>query len=911
MATIDYDVLYAISFRDRTEFDAAIALFASNELYGVPPAQGLPLFGVAYPPPTVWTDNKIAWNLQYNLSPPESEIFFPASSGVTMDTTVPTTIVPAQYGGSDGAFTWVLLLLFSGGANGPAPTVPIPPRRWIYGAELPQNGEGASTVSGDLSLRVSRDASRTPEGFGVAWRNLSAGNGSLTFSVQGLGQPASPNSWERIYLRSRVRPTIATEFWRCFGSVSPLSGMRLDESPAGGLIVSRVNSGGTATTIGTVGTIPAYPDWGRYDLLINFRDGANQGRFRLYQNGTLILDELIPSDGQGLGQDQDHSSSRIGNPDVGTGNDLELDLDDWHNAEIPSSAGTENLTSRDWNNGSHIVRSGPNAFNVSSSANWTGDWRVLQQNFLQLTQTAFLQALTSSTALAPLVINTETPPVWLQQLGGAAMVTGLFSSRGSVDGRLGYSVPAVGAALTTIAQNTLAIWNAVLLNLPAATLEPADFSTGRSLEYEKGNSGTSASAYSLQCAVEYIGAFGSEDNADGSLPAPLFITPGVHNAPYPGSRWTQGLRPPDNPFIVAGGIYIGNNLGQDVLQVLLPHFWWVRPLSGVSGGTRWWSSMMGAHVGSQTSPTPANMVQAAENPSAGTNAGVNRIAGANAQGNVNPVAYQWIAIMDPGMRHLINGAFMRNSNVASSVTALPDPNFLPDLVMLDVETPGSTVTNRFYYRGPGFASADASQLDGSLQTNALTFTTGAFTTQTVVHNAAASQVAYAAVRAVDPDSCVSEIALVIGTYVGTGVNPRTLTLDLGGRFPLWVLVTPITAVVGYIRDPSHTGSDSSRSDGTGAVVTTAITAGAVDAITVNTLLNQVGVTYSYFIIPGDPTGWNNGVFVLETACIAGCPPYCCDCIDPTPPPLPPEDCVDDWGDARPDGLPYVPLMPPE
>jgi len=96
---------------------------------------------------------------------------------------------------------------------------------------------------------------------------------------------------------------------------------------------------------------------------------------------------------------------------------------------------------------------------------------------------------------------------------------------------------------------------------------------------------------------------------------------------------------------------------------------------------------------------------------------------------------------------------------------------------------------------------------------------------------------------------------------GTRVIART---PVSNRFPLFALIIPRSGgEVGYFRDPSHVGADSSTYD-VSAISTTAIVAGGIDTISVGTTLNALGIIYDVFVIPGDTAGWNNGTFFVPS-----------------------------------------------
>lgn len=795
-------------------------------------------------------------------------------------------------------FEWVLFIVLAGPAIAAPPSPEnIMPRYWVQGFEIPEGGEGGS-VGSVMGNQISRDASRTPEGFGLAWRNrLLVLTMTKTEFTTG-GTSTSRGSWERVYLRVRGLPTNNTIIWRCHGSTSNLAGAALELTPSGGLLLYNIDAANTFTLIGTAPISLSVNRWYKIDLVPVYSSGVS-GSIKLYVNGVLQNNLTVLAAAGGLGQTQFHQTTDLGNTTAA--NAIEIDFDDWINADVPAV-----FTGIDWLSGSHVVAGRPTGYDASHSGNWAGDYRVLIQN------PAFRANATviSTTASARMAVSTDAQILknrgWSQQ-GSPAFVVALYSKNANdADGKLGYTIAGGADVLSTVDQFHLAKWNGVMyrptLGAVTVPIEPVVLLHTKSADVQLDTT------YMLMMATEYLGTFGAVDQASTTT-AP--IDPGIHNAPYysPSNPGGATCGSPFGQYTIMSGTYIGNDTGQDINLDAPAHWLYVRPLTGSTGGGHWWSSMLTVHFKTDLrAPYPDQMVQMLVDDATGQ--AKFRVAGSRADCNANLVVYEYVAVSDPGMRFMLNGAFMRDDTLASAVNALIDPTFYPDGSFLMQEELGNAgvLASGAWYKGKGHATARASLLDAAENTNALTFGLGLLNSQTPLHTQGVS-VAHSCWRIFDGAGSASGPAtahcdgtstvrpVAITSYLGDGTGARTIPVALNSRFPLYAVVVPHNGAA-YVRDPSHAGNVSSlyTLDGTSA---TAITGGAANGIVVGATLNANGILYDVFVLPGadsgNADGWSaNGTYypVPPAAPCSGL--WACGAIPPTPPPAAGSACLDDF-----------------
>lgn len=826
---------YVIYFRDATEYDNAVTL-ASGNLYDHCPFSAAGAFGLPFPVPGGPLGDRGMYTVSYSLAAPGSEIWHPNPSGVFLDPTLDSVIVPGQipsYGGGNGPD---LLLIWSGiiqriggGAGITPPTTPISTRRWACGFEMAGDGEVPTL------LALSRDASRVFDGMGLAVRSGAAsGSRSLNDYSPGL---TSRSSWERFYIRLRgPMPAADTQIWRSVGSPSAASGIRFYINSGGALVIANTDLLGTVTVLTTTAALTTGV-WILFDVLVSYSDVAfptspNATLF-VYQNHALIYSNIaFPR--SGLGQDSSrHVSSVLGTIVPST---LEADFDDWINAAVPAA-----LDGMDWLAGSHVQTIFSTGFGAAHSVNWVGDYRNLNQGRNALTSSTNQARLTSSTAGA--ILESVTDEIEEQQaqgssLGVVALLVSLYSSRVSVDGTLGYSLAGAAAVLTAIVQAGTLAWNRIMYR-PSGMIDP-DPVVPLNLRHVKGASGGASSVVSLMAEVEHIGTWGVEDDSR-ALPR-TFLT---HNAPYPRSIWGATVPPPTAPVLGAQGIYVGNDTGQDINLAQPAHFVWIRPLTSPAGGVKWFSpSVQYGHLGITDRAGPTDYIVRVWVDSAGQ--AKFSVVGSNSQINATGVSYQWVAFCDPGMRYCLQGAFAHATTLASAINALVDNSFTPEACFFqnEVLNAASNATG-LRYRGVGHTGTNGSPLTGAEVANVATFATGAITSRAVVHQAISdAQSVYSAWRTLDGSGAVM---VQICSYTGDGTASKLVPLTpASGRTPMFVIVIPHNAQ-SFMRDPSHAGANSSNVALT-TTSTTAITAVGVDTITVGATLNTIAIVYDVFTL---------------------------------------------------------------
>lgn len=819
------------------------------------------------------------------------------SGAPTIDPTVGTgTFIDVV--GATGHFSWITYAVRSAPAAALAPAaVAIAQRRWIEGFELFGRGEGNT---GSVTRLVSRDASRTPDGLGFCNRGDNAEWRHSTTTYTGAGtEPGS--SWERVYVRIRRYPSTATKYrlWHA-DSTGPLDyiAIRLTNTGIIELIATDITTG--AVTIKS--TIPNFPlnTWIRLDMFFGWQTfGAPvTGQWLLYKNGAQIANVVFPASLVGLGATAKHSFSALG--DNVTGANQEIDYDDWMGAVVPAAAA---ITGKDFLSGSHMQHVFPNGFGAGHGL-WTGDFRVLLQNPPFQGQSY----LTSTNAADVIECATDADLIRerMPALGIVAAVVGVNSAKtgaGAAVGSVGYNIAGAGVVYRVPPSESVLPnydWNTALYN-PSGLLNPVDPVPLKAL-YKKGNDGAETRVKALGIVAEYLGSWGLEDDALKEFPQNV----GIHNSSYLSQGLNRAINcsPPYGVVSVIAGTYVGNGTGQDIVLAVPAHFWWVRPLTGAAGGGHWFTSMVGTHKGQarfnlETDIMPQALLDSAHQ-------AILRVAGANAQGNAPGVTYQYLAICDPAMRYLINGALAHYPADPAAVNPLFDPTFTPIAGFFAFETLDDTTgsaSQSLMYKGPGHAADSVSQLDAAEVNNALTFGVGTLLTQaTPFHPGTAGQIdiPYSAWRAADPCApSETGVVFVATSYIGDNTASRDIALTLGGKYPLWVLVVPHNAA-SMFRDPSHTGTQSSDCSTMGLVANNGIIAGGLNLITVGITLNATGIVYDVLCIPGDAAGpaWSaNGTFYpVGPAAACSSTVYPCTAIPPTPPtpPTPGAACADDF-----------------
>ena len=736
------------------------------------------------------------------------------------------------------ACTWAGFFVYAGANTG----VPVGQprytgqRRWIDGFEVPSFGEGG----GGQGLHSSRDASRTVDGLGFAYR-ANSNDGKLHLTAASPG-PWPYQSWERFYIRLRTLPSGSDDnIWGAKGATSAGTALLCNVSTTGTLkFYDKGNAAYPGVLLGSTSPL-ALNVWYRVDLYIAFpSNGLMSATLGVYINGTQVLDIFETQTGSGFASVQQHQSSTIGSDASATSHGLEADFDDWINA-APVNIFSTAYPGLDLLSGSHVQLVRPTGFDPSTSPGWTGDWRLLNA----------IGSGAGVVSTAPGAILAVTTDYTLQQLGCVAINVGTVAllSPGAGPGAIGRAgstlVPAVFTTGTWASMvPPFSQYSTVFNLLDVRNLPPI---SSVSLTVQASSSAGTSSFSALFGVAEFLGQFGVEDSNPAS-PVSGVPFPGLHNAPYPSLAAAQTPTPTIQAVRAAAGIYIGNNIGQDIFEKIPAHWWWVRPLSGSNDGVIWYSTMVGAH-GQVNEAIKSDFM-----PQAKLVAGVPNMqtSGSLAQANANAVSYQWIAISDVGHRVMLNGAFSHATGLASAVNALSDPSFLPNAVFLFLENYGGS-TSTHYYKGSGHAGVTASLLNAAVSASIASLAAGSITSKIAIHTDV-PQTTYSAWRTADGSGMCSGV-VAIGSYVGNGGASQIIPLALNGSSPLFALVVPHDAG-SWFRDPSHTGVTSSPVGG--APTTGGITGGDVNAMTIGTSLNTNLTVYDYFAIGGEiaPGSWS-------------------------------------------------------
>lgn len=887
--------------------------------------------------------------------------------------------------GNTTHYKWRGLFVYSPPLQPTGPNAPpvILSRRFIDGFELPSFGEsGAGTIT-----EYARVASRHVQGYGMALRSSTGVKTHIPSENIGGALPAT--SWERFYVRLRSLPASGgTTFWTANGTVSPSEGVVLQITPTGQIAAYISNNVGVLALLGTT-AIQTLHTWIKLDVLVRFGVDAVRPNLQLLVNGVTAL--TATDNTAGLSTiNRLHASSTMG---AGAANTLGLDIDDWMQADYPSAA--QLAQGVDVLNGSAIVPVTATALDPSS-AGWTGDFRTLLQNPV----VGALTTLTSAAGASRLTVTTDAKDTVDAIPGSLGMVALQVAFNGTVTAghTLGYKIGAAAEVLAAPNAPGLA-WFTVLWRLVGALVaqKPNDPITFTHLSGAAG----AVTAIALAGVAEVIGVFGPEDLPVGALVATAPVgNLGPHNAPYPRTPWAELTTPPIQPVTVVQGTYTGNGTAQDLVFSSPIHFLWIRPVTGGGGGTRWWSSLLGAHranlqspvahlmpqatvdvgfvagvgptpasgdrtdmvrsvknalvaagtptlvgdcgafeitkrvawalraegVGLQSKPAGANcqgyapgilmwadgtihdilgdaggantpqwltpapisatLYRAAINPGdEATGGGSNtaqlqvrlRLVGTDVDSNANGVVYSYLAVGDPGMRYLLNGGLTNWKGAADRITTLVHGKFTPLAGFVWPEVIGTTATSTLLYKGPGHAAASISPVGGAAQlANRLTFGLGQVTSQ-AAFNADYATYAQASVSLWRTDDTSGHPGAVVQltSYAGDGTASRDIALTpASGKRPLWVLIVPHDASAAVLRDAAHTGTTSTQLPAT-LNAATGITGGAVDSITVSSVINTAGIVYDVFAIPGGVDACNGGF---------SCP----GTFEPVPPEPPPD-----------------------
>lgn len=757
-------------------------------------------------------------------------------------------------------YRWYGMFAYATGStaeiNGtPKEVVAIAQRKWIIGFEAPLTGEAdlASYAEG-----CTREASRHPDGLGYCPRDT---GGTVAVQTDAGGAAQNKKTWERLYIRCRVRPTTGDQtIWSVGGPVAAIR-MTVD----GRLAIYKVVGGITFTQLAVSTQQLTLDTWYRVDILLEY--AAVGGNLSLYVNRALAMPKVIFATGQGLSQNFNHTVSTIGGAS-GAGEVFEIDYDDWIGAEWPTPDSNGDFVGLDWLNGSKVQRARATGF--ATGNDWAGgvaDYRTLNTINPAFPVPQFLSTIVSGGALR---VNISTVDL-TSQLGALGCVAFVVHATLNQQASVAGSAPTLGwkfdglidlAGITQVV-NAVKQWNRMYrpsgLTVPIANLTPLE------LHHVKVGNVSEARCYGVSVLAELIGTFGAEDvpedPAETVTPATFAPRKGVHMAPYPETQWARRSTPVVSPVVVHSGTYVGNAQVVE-LQFRAPVTWLLlkREATSGAGGEFWLSSNDGSHVGNVSLMDGVHGLTDPSFVPAGTEDSqeqrfIVRITGDNH--NLAAATYQYIAFSDPGARFSLNGQFFHSSNVATFDNLLQNPNFLPECAFFQKERL-SVQSYNLYFIGPGHAAGNGSPLNttqivGGFGSLAL----GKVTSLATGLNFDNDWVGYGAFRSDDQSADPNKHKVIrIGTYTGDGAASRTIGWAPSGLRPLYAIVNPVNA--GSIhRTPSNTTTQSHFISG-GTVAATGITAGAIDSMTVGITLNANGIVYNYFVLLGSPTAGNGG-----------------------------------------------------
>ena len=781
----------------------------------------------------------------------------PYAAGFTVDG---GGVLHTYAAGTGGILYWIGV--FSGEDHVGTTTQPIMTRRFATGFEVP-NGVAASarTIEGNPTVGT-RDASRTSDGYGFAYRN----ENQTVLGTLPTGAGAVNQSWERFYIRPRafsVGGITQDSFWGAQGSLEgggPALNLHLDST---GILKLYNQGNGVFPGLLLATSYQPVPlnTWARIDIMFQFAPSGLQpeGRVWFFVNGELQNIAATRVGGSyGLATAGKHTFSSLGQSG-GSYQGLELDIDDWFNAALPPT-----LEGLDWTSGSHFKLLHPTGFGSSHSGNWVGDWRSMASNPVNSEQNSTDNNNELTLTTQPLSVVDLTTDYQDEQLGCVSLQVFVASKTATValSQQLGvFYGPSRTFFSTGISQVLAGSWQSVLLTNAGALLSPPNMYPV-DLAYQASATTTQKLAGVL-CEAEFLGVWGPEDEPSISYPVI-----NVHNSAYPNSEWAKYIGSGTDilaPVAVYSGTYAGNSTGQDIVTKLPIHWWWVRPVGSSNTGGFWFSSMVGAHNALSFTPAPHKGGVAFLQQADGT--GIVRVAGSNTANNNSGLTYQWVGFSDPAMRYVLNGAYAHKTGLSSAANKLRDSSFNPDGLFLMMEQATAASTG-LYFKGPGHTTNQADLLDTGVGATIVATAQGIVTTKSAVHGAIPGG-AFSAWRNSDYMSTTGPV--YIGTYTGDGTGAKTLTVTLGGASPIFALISP-TDSAAYFRDPSHLTTHSCTLAGVDS--TTAITAGGANSITVGATLNTNLTKYEVFVLAGQTTGgWSgnptNPIFAVDTSVING------------------------------------------
>lgn len=775
-----------------------------------------------------------------------------------------------------------------------------PPAHWLEGFETP--GAFPFNIYGSAGVIVNRDSSRHVGGYGLGLRSPST---SVIIPININGSTAT-HEWIRLYIRLRRKPNGTVYFLGTQSTLSASVGFVLGITPAGDLIAGTQDNGNVITVQGTIKAgLPVWDGvgsndcWRRIDCFcihdtpvpgtVGTPPPSNKMSIFFADGAAALLADGSPSPigsftcvlPTGSGGMTGLKLGYVSGPS--TTSELGLDIDDCFGRDIPVDVnGVASARTRLMLNGTKIVRLAPQAFGSNhQGASWSGDVAILKQ-FGQLINALNFNSSVSGALLEALVDDALVVDANPDKIAMNAIQFSVLSRKQSTGAnpKLGYLLNAQAPVDSVIAEvngtfNFFSVLYPGQTTVKGTASSPYADLTPVRLRYTKSSDVAQSQVIQLQAQAELIGTFSAADarpTESGGV-APTFpIFPGNHNAPYPRSIWAKGtLAPPDSPFIVKSGTYVGNGTKQDLTFRAPVHFLYTRPLSGSTAPCIWWSTLVNSHPALQQGARQGFPCEAREDPAFAPTTGVQdtqeqqylfTITDNNAETNAAGVTYQYIAVCDPGARFMLNTSFGLPQSTTGNVdidVPLIDPNFLPEFGFFidDVWTTPTTIALKA--KGPGSAAAGLAQPPSAAYTAGLKWVAGKLTAQQALYLALARNFVGASLwrRADGNNDPGQDGVFATGTWIGDGNASRSVsTGKITGKRPIFVIVFGDNGIGAY-RDASNTGTTSTALTNLNNP-STGIVSGAPDGFAVGSALNTNAVVFNYFMLLGDATAGNNG-----------------------------------------------------
>ena len=403
----------------------------------------------------------------------------------------------------------------TGGAGG-GPGAATTKRRWIEGFETPMRTLGGASIS---ASHLTTDASRHVGGRGLAIRRHYSNLGPEYASMSKYTDLLLPvpigtylkTGWERFYIRVRKLPASNTvQFWKMDGYYLPtIDGHGLGITPTGqlALFTAKSNVWALVLVIPSVTLEPwtgraTHDAWRRIDVIY----GLGTGTFEVYVDG------ILRSVAGGVSAEGGHARSYLGGLQSTDTSDLELDVDDWFNAEKPPT-----LDGLDWRHGSRMVHVRAKEFHAHhNAAAWPGDVRVLAQDVPALT----LLSLSCTTANAVCAVETNADQVVGRDphaIGVASILVQATLKRDTASPLLGYglaggtpvtALPGVPVSGSSLNNTGLMVSQQAVGPLPP--ILPLE------LQIVKGADVGANQASTLSAQVEVLGSYSACDGTAGT-----------------------------------------------------------------------------------------------------------------------------------------------------------------------------------------------------------------------------------------------------------------------------------------------------------------------------------------------------------------------------------------------------------